>query len=107
MLPLHHKKQMHCFDMRNVTAEGMGYSFDEMVASVPEAIKQEVDMGFAISNKIYDLMCKRGLSKKDFAKELGRRPGEVTKWLSGQYNFSIKTLAMLSAFFGESLIMVK
>lgn len=83
------------------------YSFDEMMASVPEAIKQEVDMGFAISNKIYGLMCKRGLSKVDFARELGCNPSEVTKWLSGQYNFSIKTLAMLSAFFGESLILIK
>lgn len=83
------------------------YSFDEMMTIVPEAIKHEVDMGFAISNKIYDLMSKRGLSKTDFAKEIGCRPSEVTKWLSGQYNFSLKTLAMLSAFFGESLIMVK
>lgn len=85
----------------------VGYSFDEMVANVPEAIKQEVDMGFAISNKLCELMSKRGMSKADLAKGIGHRPAEVTKWLSGQYNFSIKTLAMLSAFFGESLIMVK
>ena len=29
---------------------------------------------------------------------------EVTKWLSGQHNFTIRTLAMLSAYFDEALI---
>ena len=48
----------------------------------------------------------RGLSKKQFADALGRRPSEITKWLSGQHNFTISTLAMLSTFFGKSIITV-
>ncbi len=33
-------------------------------------------------------------------------PNEVTRWLSGEHNFTISTIAMLSAFFGESIITV-
>lgn len=84
----------------------MNTSFQEMMASVPANIQQEVDLELAISNRINDLMTERGLSKLEFAQALGKRPSEVTKWLSGQHNFTIRTLSLLSAFFGESLIYV-
>lgn len=74
-------------------------SFDEMLARTSLATQQEVSLEFAISNRIYELMTERGLSKLQFAQALGKRPSEVTKWLSGQHNFTIRTLALLSAFF--------
>lgn len=80
--------------------------YHSMVASVPAEIKAEIDLSFKISNRIVELMNDRHLSRKQFADALGRRPCEVTKWLSGQHNFTISTLAMLSSFFGESIISV-
>ncbi len=80
--------------------------YRSMVASVPADIKAEIDLSFRISNRIAKLMDDRHLSRKQFADALGKRPCEVTKWLSGQHNFTISTLAMLSAFFGESIISV-
>ena len=80
--------------------------FSQMLASVPANIQQEVDLEVAISNRINDLMVQRGLSKLEFAQALGKRPSEVTKWLSGQHNFTIRTLSLLSTFFGESLVHV-
>lgn len=44
-------------------------------------------------------MQERGLSKKQLADAIGKRPSEITRWLSGEHNFTISTLAMLSAFF--------
>ena len=81
-------------------------SYRKMVASIPEDIKAEIDLSFAISDRIDFLMNERGLSKKQFAEALGRRPSEITKWLSGQHNFTIATLGMLSAFFGQPIITV-
>ena len=80
--------------------------FREMLAEVPADIQQEVDLEMAISNRINGLMQKRGLSKLEFAQALGKRPSEVTKWISGQHNFTIRTLSQLSSFFGESLVKV-
>lgn len=82
------------------------YSFKEMLAAVPPQIQQEVDMEMAVSDRIVELMKKRGLNKIQLAQELGKRPSEITKWLSGQHNFTIKTLSMLSVFFGEPLVSV-
>lgn len=80
--------------------------YNKIVASVPENIRREVEMEMAISNRIYDLMTQRGLSKAEFARSIGKRPCEITKWLSGQHNFTLSTLAMLSAFFGQPIITV-
>ena len=81
-------------------------SFKKMAEDVPPYIQIEVDLEIAISNRIYDLMIQRGLSKVEFAQALGKQPSEITKWLSGQHNFTIRTLSQLSTFFGESLIHV-
>lgn len=79
-------------------------SFQQMLATVPANIQQEVDLELAISNRIYELMTERGLTKVQFAKALGKRPSEITKWLSGQHNFTVKTISMLSSFFGKPLV---
>ena len=80
--------------------------YREMVGQVPKEIKEELDLSFAISSKIDALMQERGLSKKQFADQIGKRPSEITRWLSGQHKFTVSTLAMLSAFFGKSIISV-
>lgn len=81
-------------------------SLSEMLGPIPRDIQAEVDLSFSISDRIAELMNARGLSKKQFADALGRRPSEVTKWLSGQHNFTIATISMLSAFFGQPIISV-
>lgn len=81
-------------------------SFTQMVAQVPTDVKEEVDLSFAIADRLDALIREKGMSKKEFAAAISKRPSEITKWLSGQHNFTIRTLSMLSAFFGQSLIVV-
>lgn len=80
--------------------------FREMLAQAPADIQKEVDLEFAISNRINDLMVQPGLTKLEFAQALGKRPSEVTKWLSGQHNFTVRTLSLLSDFFGEPVVRI-
>ncbi len=81
-------------------------SLDEMLGPIPDSLQKETELSFQISDRIYELMQERGLSKKQFADALGKRPCEVTKWLSGQHNFTIATLGVLSSFFGQPIITV-
>lgn len=78
----------------------------QMAATILSDTKPEIALEVAISNRIYELMTKRGLSKVEFAQALGKRPSEITKWLSGQHNFTIRTLSLLSVFFNEDLIKI-
>lgn len=68
--------------------------------------RAEARLSFEISNRIDFLMNERGLSKKQFAEAIGKRPSEITRWLSGEHNFTVATLAMLSSFFGQPIIQV-
>lgn len=84
------------------TAKGI----EEILGNIPKEIQNETNLCFDISDRIDLLMREKGLSKKQFADALGRRPSEITKWLSGQHNFTVSTLAMLSTFFGKPIITV-
>ncbi len=81
-------------------------SLEEMLGPIPEPIMKETELSFEISDRIYEVMNERGLSKKQLADALGRRPSEITKWLSGQHNFTIATIVMLSTFFGQPIVTV-
>lgn len=79
-------------------------SFQQMLDNIPADTRLEIDWSFAIANRIDYLIKKNGLSKRSFAEALGKRPSEVSKWLSGQHNFTLRTLATISAYFDEELI---
>lgn len=81
-------------------------SLQEIFNEIPREKREESRLSFAISNRIDTLMRERSLTKKQFADALGKRPNEVTRWLSGEHNFTISTLAMLSTFFGKPIITV-
>lgn len=81
-------------------------SLDEMLGRLPDHIQQEVILSFDISNRIDFLMRERWLAKNQFTDALGRRPSEFSKWLSGQHNFTVATLSMLSTFLGKPIITV-
>ncbi len=77
-----------------------------MASQVSPVIKQEVALTMGISDRLDELMTDKGISKIELARALGKRPNEITLWLSGQHNFTLRTIALLSVFFGESLITI-
>lgn len=81
-------------------------SLREMANSCRPEIKEEVRLTMSLSNRLDSLMREKGISKTELAKALDKRPSEVTRWLSGQYNFSVRTIALLSVFFGEPFISI-
>ena len=48
-----------------------------------------------IAVKIFDAMRAKGIGKKKLAEMIGVSPSVVTKWLSGESNFTIDTLTSL------------
>lgn len=81
-------------------------SLRELLGEISPEERAEARLSFQISNRLDALMQERGLSKKQLADAVGKRPSEITRWLSGEHNFTISTLAMLSSFFGQPIITV-
>lgn len=80
-------------------------SLRNMLGVSPEE-RAEARLSFEISNRIDFLMNERGLTKKQFADAIGHRPSEITRWLSGEHNFTVATLAMLASYFDQPIIQV-
>lgn len=64
---------------------------------------QKVARRMRAAIQIAEAMDKRGITKKQLADMMGRRPSEITKWLSGDQNFTIDTLTELSYYLGEKI----
>lgn len=82
-------------------------SLHEIIDELPLEVQIQTKLSMAVAKRLESLIKEKGLNKKQFAESLGRHPSEVTKWLSGEHNFTIATLAMFSAYFNESIIEVK
>lgn len=80
--------------------------FREAVANVPEDVRLETDWSFAISDKIADALEKKGMTQKMFAKQIGKTETEVSRWLSGTHNFTLRTIAKISSVLGTNIITV-
>lgn len=80
---------------------------EEIFNEIPPEKREETRLSFAISNRLDALMKEKGLNRKQLAEAVGKRPNEVTRWLSGEHNFTLATLAMLSTFFGQPIIYVE
>lgn len=82
------------------------FTLRNMADGTSPEIQHEIALTMGLSDRICELMGQRGLSKIDLAHALGKRPSEITRWLSGQHNFTLRTIALISNYFGESLIRV-
>ena len=76
----------------------------EIFDEIPREKREGTRLSFAISNRIDTLMRQRGLNRKQLAEALGKRPNEITRWLSGEHNFTLATIAKLSTFFGNPIV---
>lgn len=78
----------------------------EAIRNVPLEIQKETSFSFAVSNKIHALLTDKGMTQKELAKKMGKTEAEVSVWLSGQHNFTLRTLAKISVVLGEDLIQI-
>ena len=56
--------------------------------------------------RINQLLREKGITQKELADNLDKSPSEISKWLSGDHNFTLRSLAKLSAELGEPLLEV-
>lgn len=87
--------------------KSINISLKDIFNEIPQEKREETRLSFAISNRLDFLMKEKGLNKRQFALAIGKRPNEITRWLSGEHNFTIGTIALISTFFGKPIISVE
>lgn len=80
--------------------------FEEELAKVPDDVKIELDITFAIADKIDAALKEKNISQKELARKMGKTEAEVSRWLGGTHNFTVRTIAKISQALGISLVTV-
>ncbi|HTN05872.1 helix-turn-helix transcriptional regulator [Agriterribacter sp.] len=76
-------------------------------SETPEELRIFVRQYTDIIIRINELIKAKGYTQKDLAEKLNKRPSEINKWLKGNHNLTLKTIAKLEAQLGEPIIYVK
>ena len=65
-----------------------------------------IDNSYDLSARIQYLMEINGFDQKDLAKKLNKNESEISKWMSGSHNYTIKTLAKIEEVLNGNLLSV-
>lgn len=71
---------------------------------VSDEVKRYVDHSFDIVNRIHDLLEKQGRTQRDLANLMEKKESEISKWMQGTHNFTLKSIAKIESVLGEKLI---
>lgn len=67
-------------------------SKDIMASLTPVAVRR-IETRMLVAKMLHDFLSTSGITQKEFASMIGKQPSEVSKWLSGNHNFTIDTLS--------------
>ena len=80
--------------------------FRQIVDETPEDLNTQLRFSDSIAEKLVGMLKSKGMSQRDLAKNTGKTEAEVSRWLGGTHNFTLRTLAKISVVLGEDLIHV-
>lgn len=78
--------------------------FLESIETMSEDSRIFVDKSLEIAEQIFQLMEQKGMKQKDLADKLGKSEAEVSKWLTGMHNYTLRSLSKLEAALGSAVI---
>lgn len=77
-------------------------TLDEIPAETHIFIRKYTD----ILDRVQAILDRKGMKRRDLAEALGKSESEVSKWLAGEHNFTLKSIAKLEAVLGEDILVV-
>lgn len=77
---------------------------EKIQTETPEEVRIFVRQYTDIVLRINQILKAKGYTQKSLAEKMNKRPSEINKWLKGNHNLTLKTLARLEAELGEPII---
>jgi len=69
-------------------------------------VSKLVKRNLAIANRVTYLLKEKNITRTAFAKMMGKGPSEITKWLSGTHNLTMKSVDKMETVLGENILNV-
>jgi transcriptional regulator with XRE-family HTH domain len=73
---------------------------------IPTEIDLFVTRSFDIVDRIHEILSSKNLDQKDLAALLDKQESEISKWMSGTHNFTIKTITRIEKVLGSTIVKV-
>lgn len=70
-------------------------------------IEKYIETNLAITEKVRLAIERKGWKTKDLATAMGKSPSEVSKWLSGMHNLTLKSIVKMEIALGVDLLNVE
>jgi len=70
-------------------------------------IDRFIERNLAITEKVCAVLKERGIKKKQFAEMLDKSPSEVSKWLSGLHNLTLRSITKMEEVLDINLINIE
>ena len=65
---------------------------EELRNDTSPQMSHQITKRMKLAAQIDDALMSRGLTNQEFAFMMGKKPSEITRWLSGTHNFTTETL---------------
>ena len=65
---------------------------DEIRNETSPQMSEQISKRMKLAAQIDNVLISRGLTNQEFAFMMGKKPSEITRWLSGTHNFTTETL---------------
>ncbi len=78
--------------------------FQQILEETPLETKIFVDKYSDLVLRINQILKEKGISQKELAESMDKKPSEISRWLSGNQNITLRSIAKLEAELGETLV---
>ena len=78
--------------------------FQQILEETPLETKIFVDKYSDLALRINQILKEKGISQKELAESMDKKPSEISRWLSGNQNITLRSIAKLEAELGETLV---
>lgn len=77
---------------------------DERRKRISKDVDIYVERSFQIVDRIYQILAEQGKDQKALSKALGKSESEISKWMTGTHNFTLKSLSKIEAALGQPIL---
>lgn len=78
----------------------------EALANIPKELVDYTSLCTDMLVRINEAIEEKNITQKELASKLGKTPSEVSKWLHGEHNFTLKSICKLQVALGIKLLEV-
>lgn len=78
----------------------------QILVETPKETEIFVKLYADIVVRIYQILKEKGITQKELATRLDKTPSEISKWLNGNHNFTLRSLSKLQAELDEIILYV-